>query len=366
MAGAAPVRSYVSPMPARRHAARPEQRRSRRALVVTLCLLLSLVLVAVGGVWGLQRWLVGRVDTFADPFTGLTDRPPAASPAATAEAGATPKTLLLLGSDSRISAGDPASWQRGAQRTDTMMLVHLPADRGAAYIMSVPRDSWVEIPGHGQAKINAAFAYGGPSLTVQTVEQLTGVRIDHVAVADFESFAAVTDALGGVRITLAEDFTHDGTTVPAGQHQLLTGDQALRWVRERKGLARGDFDRMHRQQAWVRAMVATMRNERTLANPLTSVPFLRAVGDAVATDEGLDAAAMADLRDRVGDLASTDLTFFTVPTEGTGRSPDGAQSIVVLDRPALDELMAAVRADAVGEYLEHNAGAVDLLPPVVP
>jgi len=352
-------------MPTRRLHARPERRRTRRALVVSLCLLLTLAVLAAGGVWGLQRWLLGRVETFADPFAGLTDRPAAASPAATAAAGATPLTLLLLGSDSRISAGDPAQWQRGAQRTDTMMLVHLPADGGAAYVMSIPRDSWVEVPGHGEAKINAAFAYGGPALTVQTVEQLTGVRVDHVAVADFESFAAITDALGGVRITLAEDFTHDGTTVEAGQHRLLTGDQALRWVRERKGLARGDFDRMHRQQAWIRAMVATMRNERTLANPLTSVPFLRAVGDAVATDEGLDAAAVADLRDRVADLASTDLTFFTVPTQGTGRSPDGTQSIVVLDRPALAELMAAVRADAVGEYLAAGGGAVDLLPPVV-
>lgn len=352
-------------MPSSRRHVLPGRRRSRRALVVSLCLIGTLVLAAAGGVWGLQRWLVNRVDTFADPFEGLPDRPAAASPAATAEAGATPLTLLLLGSDSRISAGDPSQWQQGAQRTDTMMLVHLPADGGAAYVMSIPRDSWVDVPGHGEAKINAAFAYGGPSLTVRTVEQLTGVRVDHVAVADFESFAAITDALGGVRITLAEDFSHGGTVVPAGQHQLLSGDQALRWVRERKGLARGDFDRMHRQQAWIRAMVATMRNERTLANPLTSVPFLRAVGDAVATDEGLDAAAMADLQGRVADLASTDIAFFTVPTQGTGRSPDGAQSIVVLDRPALDDLMAAVRADAVGEYLEANQDQVDLLPAVV-
>lgn len=352
-------------MPTRRTHARPERRSTRRALVVSLCLLLTLALVAVGGVWGLQRWLTGRVETFADPFAGLTDRPAAAAAVDDAEDGAAPLTLLLLGSDSRISAGDPSQWQQGAQRTDTMMLVHLPAAGGAAYVMSVPRDSWVEVPGWGEAKINAAFSYGGPALTVQTVEQLTGVRVDHVAVADFESFAAITDALGGVRITLAEDFAHDGTVVPAGQHRLLTGDQALRWVRERKGLARGDFDRMHRQQAWIRAMVATMRNERTLANPLTAVPFLRAVGDAVATDEGLDAAAMADLQDRVSGLASTDLTFFTVPTLGTGRSPDGAQSVVLLDRPALAELMDAVRADAVGEYLAAHGGAVDLLPAVV-
>jgi LCP family protein required for cell wall assembly len=273
--------------------------------------------------------------------------------------------VLLLGSDSRISAGDPEQWQAGAQRTDTIMLVHLPADRGAAYVMSVPRDSWVDIPGHGQGKINAAFSYGGPSLMIQTVEQLTDVRIDHFAVADFTSFTAITDALGGVRITLDRDLEVGGTTVPAGKQQLLTGEQALRWVRERKSLVRGDFDRVQRQQAWVRAMVARMRNEGTLSNPVTAVPFLRAVGDAVATDEGLDDAALADLRGRVQDLASTDLTFLTVPTDGTGRSPDGAQSIVLLDRPALALLTAAVNAGTVGDLLRADAGSFDILPPVV-
>jgi LCP family protein required for cell wall assembly len=231
--------------------------------------------------------------------------------------------------------------------------------------MSIPRDSWVDVPGHGQAKINAAFAYGGPTLTIQTVEQLTRVRIDHVAIADFDAFVAVTDAMGGVRITLDQPLTVDGTTVEAGQHQLLTGDQALRWVRERKTLARGDFDRVQRQQAWIRAMVARMRNEGTLSNPLKSVPFLRAVGDSVATDPGLDTSVLGELQGMVRGLASTDITFLTVPTEGTGRSPDGAQSIVVLDEPALGDLMAAVNADMLHVYLEEHAGTLDILPPVV-
>lgn len=322
-------------------------------------------MIGVGGVWGVQQWLSGRVEKIDDPFAALPTRPAAPTPAATAESGDTPMNLLLLGSDSRISAGDPDQWEYGAQRTDTIMLVHLPADGQAAFVMSIPRDSWVDIPGHGQGKINAAFAYGGPSLMIQTIEQLTDVRIDHFAVADFESFQAITDALGGVRITLDQDLVVGDTVVPAGKQQLLTGEQALRWVRERKTLARGDFDRVQRQQAWIRAMVARMRNEGTLSNPLKSVPFLTAVGDSVATDEGLDDGVMADLQSRVQDLGSTDITFFTVPTEGTGRSPDGTQSIVVLDDPALAELMAAVNSDTVGEHLAAHGDAVDLLPPVV-
>ncbi len=355
--------------PTDRTHARPRPTRARRALLVSLAVLVGLGGVGVGGLWGLQHWLSGRVETFADPFVALPTRPAAPLPSGGSGAGdgddGGAMNILLLGSDSRISAGDPEQWTYGAQRTDTIMLVHLPADRSGAVVMSIPRDSWVDVPGHGQAKVNAAFSYGGPTLLIQTVEKLTDVRIDHVAVADFESFVAITDAMGGVRITLDRDLVLGGTTVAAGQHRLLTGDQALRWVRERKTLARGDFDRVQRQQAWIRAMVARMRNEGTLANPLRSVPFLTAVGDAVATDEGLDDAVMQDLQRRVQHLASTDIVFLTVPTTGTGRSPDGAQSIVVLDRPLLAELMQSVAADSVGEFVTANADKLDMLPPVV-
>lgn len=341
--------------------------RSRRALVISLSLLLVLGLVGVGALWGLERWLTGRVERIDDPFAALGSRPPASVPASDAGPDArAPMNLLVLGSDSRISAGDPAQWSRGAQRTDTIMLVHLPAEGGAAYVMSIPRDAWVDVPGHGQAKINAAFAYGGPALTVETVEQLTGVRVDHLAIADFESFRAITDRLGGVRVTLDRDLAVAGTVVPAGKQRLLTGEQALAWVRERTTLARGDFDRVQRQQAWIRAIVARTRNEGTLADPLRSVPFLASVGDSVATDPGLDGAAMADLRDRVADLGSTDIVFLTVPAAGTGRSPDGTQSIVVLDRPAFDALMGSVADGTVAEHLAAHPGDVDLLPPVVP
>lgn len=353
----------------RRVRARRKPHRTRRALIISLCLLLGLGAVGVGGIWGVQQWLSGRVEKIDDPFEALPTRPAAPTPVATAVADGeewqAPMNLLLLGSDSRISAGDPSQWEAGAQRTDTIMLVHLPADGESAYVMSIPRDSWVEVPGHGQAKINAAFSYGGPTLMIQTVEQLTGVRVDHFAVADFESFAAITDAMGGVRVTLDKDLTVGGTTVPAGKQQLLTGDQALRWVRERKTLARGDFDRVQRQQAWIRSMVARMRNEGTLSNPVKSVPFLKAVGDSVATDPGLDDGVMTQLQNMAKNLASTDITFLTVPTHGTGRSPDGAQSIVVLDEPALAQLMSSVVEDTVDEFLAAHADEVDLLPPVV-
>ncbi|WP_263119073.1 LCP family protein [Cellulomonas sp. RIT-PI-Y] len=348
--------------------ARPRSRRrstGRRALIISLCVLLGLGAVGVGGLWGIQHWLTSRVEKIDDPFAALPSRPATSATAAPADDADAPMNILLLGSDSRISAGDPSQWEVGAQRTDTIMLVHLPADGEAAYVMSFPRDSWVDIPGHGEGKINAAFSYGGPTLMIQTIEQLTNIRIDHFVIADFESFQQITDAMGGVRITLDQPLTVDGTTIPAGKQQLLTGEQALTWVRERKTLARGDFDRVQRQQAWIRSMVARMRNEGTLSNPAKSVPFLRSVGDAVATDPGLDDQVMSQLQNMAKNLASTDIAFFTVPTDGTGRSPDGTQSIVVLNQEALAALMASVGTDTVDDYLAANADTVDMLPPVV-
>ncbi len=345
-----------------------ERSRSRRALVAVLVTVVALVGVGVAGTWGVQKWLASQVEHIGDPFAGLTARPtPPASTGGTEDEvvdhGA--MNILVLGSDSRISAGDPNQWSFGAQRTDTIMLVHLPASRDAAYLMSIPRDSWVPVPGYGEQKINAAFSYGGPSLLIQTVEQLTDVRIDHFVVTDFDSFVGITDALGGVRMTLNQDLKVGDTVVPAGKQQLLTGEQALRFVRERKSLARGDFDRVQRQQAWVRAIVAKMRNDGTLHNPVTSARFLDVVSRSVATDDGLNEAVMRDLQDRAKNLGSTDMRFFTVPFTGTGRSPDGKQSIVVLDRPALADLMAAVATDSVGDYLAAHEADLDMLPPVV-
>ncbi|KGM10116.1 transcriptional regulator [Cellulomonas bogoriensis 69B4 = DSM 16987] len=327
---------------------------------------LSLIgVLAVGGlatVLILQSRLDSNVERIADPFDGLPSRPPATE---RDEREDQPMTLLVLGSDSRISAGDPSQWEAGGQRTDTIMLIHLPAERDAAYVMSIPRDSWVEIPGHGTHKINAAFSLGGPALTVQTIEQLTGVRVDHFAMTDFESFTEVTDELGGVLITLRQDLRVGDRTLAAGEQHLMNGEEALTYVRQRMNLARGDFDRVQRQQAWFRAIFARMRNEQTLQNPTKSYPFLDSVTRSVAFDEAFDRDVMNDLVDRARNLGSVDISFFTVPIQGTGRSADG-QSIVVLDEEPFDRLMAAVREDAVGEYLQEHPDDVDILPPVAP
>lgn len=338
--------------------ARRRRLRDRKGLMITLGVLLVLVLGVVGVVAFSALRLDRNIERVPDVFEGVTDRPEAPTP----EPGetATPLNVLVLGTDSRISAGDPSQWTQGAQRTDVMMLVHLAADRESGYVMSIPRDAWVPIPGHGEAKINAAFSYGGPSLLIQTVEDLTGVLIDHFAVTDFESFERITDSMGGVWMTLKEPLVDRGREIlPAGNH-LMTGEQALTYVRQRKNLARGDFDRVQRQQAWMRAMVSRVLDEEILRDPTRWYPLLDAVTASVAVDEGLTRNRMTSLLMEARDLRPGNMAFFTVPIQGTGRSADG-QSIVVLDRPNFDALMAAVRDDTVGDFLAANADAVDRL-----
>lgn len=337
---------------------------ARKALIGVLCVLLVLGVGGASAVWLFQRSLMNNIESLGDPFAGVTDRPVPTTSTDVLDDAASTINFLVLGSDSRISAGDPTQWTYGAQRTDTIMLVQIPADRKHVYVMSIPRDSWVPIPDHGEAKINAAFSYGGPPLLIQTVEDLTGVRIDHFVVTDFESFKNITDDLGGVVLDLKEDFTVDGVTIPAGEQQTLDGAQALKWERERYSLPRGDFDRVQRQQAWMRAIAAKVRNSGVLTNPVQLTSLLTTLSSSISADDGLTSDVLLNLALDLRGLSTGDITFFTAPYSGTGRSDDG-QSIVLLDDAALAPLMEAWRNDDLGAYLGANGSTLDRLPAVV-
>src|SRR5689334_6318029 len=271
----------------------PEKpRRVRRILVRLLVVVLALAVVlggaAVGAAFWLQHKYDSNIDRFGDPFASI----PAASRPAPAPANV--QNILLLGSDSRVSAGDPSQWEAGAQRTDAIMVAHVPADRSAIQIVSIPRDSWVDIPGHGKNKINAAFSFGGPSLMVQTVEQLTKVRINHVVVVDFTGFTSITDALGGVDIDVAKA-TKDGRASFSAGVQHMDGAQALNYVRQRHGLPGGDFDRVKRHQNWIRAVARETLDRGTLTSPLQLNRVLDATTKTIATDDDFSVGQMRSL-----------------------------------------------------------------------
>ncbi len=325
--------------------ARPRRRRPfLRLLLATLASLVGvamvLAVVATVFVGGLVR-SYDEGDVIAAPFpTG--DRPAATEGA---------QNVLLIGSDSRADRG-PAGDDAGG-RSDTLMLAHVPADRKGVQLVSIMRDSWVDVPGHGTAKINAAFSWGGVPLTVQTVEQLLDIRIDHVAEIDFAGFEDMTDALGGVTVDSPTAFEAQGHRFTAGPNR-LDGAQALTFVRERHAFADADHTRVRNQQAFMRGVFDEALSRGTLTNPGRVHEFVAATSAHLSVDAGLDAATLGRLGWSLRGVGPEDLVTTTLPTAGSGTSPDG-QSYVTLDEPARAALSLALRSDDMAHWASNVA-----------
>jgi len=290
--------------------------------------------------------------SLGDAFPADADRP------APADDGSV--NVLLMGSDSR---GDETTLDDGSpsdQRTDTMMLLHVDADRQHASVMSVMRDLWVPIPGRGEGKVNSAFARGGSPLAVQTVEQLLGARVDHVAIIDFDGFADMTTALGGVDVVSEKAFRSTASDRRSAHEYVqgvnhLEGDSALAFVRERSAFADADFQRVENQQAFLDGVLRTLVSRATLTDPTRVTGFLAATAPHVTVDADLDAGTLVALGAGLRGLRPDDVDFFTVPTAGTGTSADG-QSIVLPDDAAISELRDALRGDQVRAFLDARGG----------
>lgn len=257
--------------------------------------------------------------------------------------------MLILGSDSR----DPDNL--GGSRSDTIVLAHFPRGRGSAQLVSIPRDTWVHVPksangryGNTNSKINAAYAWGGVPLTVQTVESFTGVRIDHVAIVDFAGFQQIVDALGGIDIDVDQNFTsiHPPYRKFVAGVMHMDGATALDYSRQRKQFADGDFTRIRHQQQVISAIMDAAATGGLLTDPLQLNSFLRAVASAVSVDNSFSIVDTAmDLRR----LRSGDITFFTSPSKGTGMV--GSQSVVFPDTTKAKTLFDAIQRDSVPDVL---------------
>lgn len=316
------------------------------------------VLVLAGAGIYLQHKLDDQITRIDNAFTGLKNRPAKAVSGNAAKA----VNVLLMGTDRRSSAQTTGSdatakeWIAGAQRTDTLMILHIDGDRRAASVISIPRDAWVVVPGHGTNKINAAFSFAGPSLAVQTVENLTGLRIDHLAVIDWDGFKQLTDALGGVTLDIPKT-VHDhyrNITWTAGRHT-LDGAEALDYVGQRAGLPGGDFDRIHRQQYFLRTLLGNTLHQEFRREPKRVYDVLDTVTKNLSVDRGWSIGAMRNLAFSLRNLRSADIQFMTVPVNGTGM--EDRQSVVYLDAGRDDELWSAVREDRVAAWLAANPGS---------
>jgi LCP family protein required for cell wall assembly len=297
---------------------------------------LALLLVVVAAVVGTGVWIDTSLHRIP-ALTALPDRPPAGSGT----------TWLLVGSDSRqdLTPEQQAELATGGDlgdgRTDTILLVHVPGvgSNVPPTMVSIPRDSYVPIPGYGEDKINAAFALGGAPLLAQTVEQATGLRLDHYAEIGFDGFAVMVDAVGGVTMCPPEPINDPlaGIDLPAGCQE-LDGRSALGYVRTR-ATARADLDRMTNQRQFMSTLMHRAASPGVLLNPLRWYPMAHAASGAVTVDTG---AHVWDLV-RLAWALHGSVTTTTVPIGEFTGSDSG--SVVVWDADASKRLFEALAAD---------------------
>ncbi|MGN9786350.1 LCP family protein [Nonomuraea sp. ZG12] len=331
--GGGPVKPLRGGAEASPSGPRPPRRRIRGRTVLTIiaAFLAVLLLTTVG----LFIWIDGKlagIDKVLDDYEGR----PADTPGT---------NWLLVGSDSRkgLSAAQRrklATGRSAGQRTDSMMLLHLPEGSDRPTLVSLPRDSAVTIPGRGRNKLNAAYAIGGPPLLVQTVETVTGVYIDNYMEIGFAGFVDIVDAVGGVEIDVraAVNDPKAGLKLKKGK-QVLTGGQALGYVRTRKGGALPDFERTKRQRQFLSAVVKKAASPGVLINPFTSLPLASAATEAVAVDNGTGVFDMLSLGLAMGDSPVTTVVPFG------GSELAGGGTAVKWDRTKALALFNALKED---------------------
>lgn len=255
--------------------------------------------------------------------------------------------ILLLGSDMR--SGAEAQYVSGA-RADTIMVLHIPADGSAAYLISIMRDTWVNIPGFGSAKVNAGLNYGGVALQVATIEQLLGIKMDHVAEIDFQGFKALVETLGGVTVNVPMNFTSSNGVVYTQGPMTMDGHQALSFVRERYRFVDGDYQRVRNQRAFLRGVYNQLRADGALSSAQKLLEVIQSVNSYITVDSGLSASAMVGIAQPVLSNGNTQLVSMTLPNAGVGWSWDG-QSIVVLDAQATSALSHALQTSTMSSYV---------------
>ena len=318
----------------RRAATDPRGKRPMRKWLVVLVGLLVLMLAGVGyyvvqAVIALSR--IPRDESLTPNYTGRPIDP--------GDQAGQPLNLLLMGSDSRGN-------DRG--RSDTLIVAHISGDRRKVYLISFPRDMYVDIPGHGKNKINAAYAFGGVPLSVQTVESLLGVRMSHQVLTDFEGFIGLTDKIGGVTIFNDTATVSNGFNFPRGEIT-ISGAEALAYVRERHQLSGGDLDRAARQRTVVRAIIAKLMKPSVMANPVTFAEVAGDIGGYFTVDGDFTVPTMFSLATQMKLGGSQDIISMQAPISGFGTTKAGA-SIDVVNFTQLAEMADAMQNDRMADY----------------
>ncbi len=287
-----------------------------------------------------------------DPFKDMKNRPQAGHGL----------NFLLVGTDGRekITPEEKREYRLGGapcRCTDTIMLVHLSADKERASVISLPRDSYAEVPAHrdlvtGKAhrahslKLNAAYAEGGPNLTVRTVESMTRVKIDHYLEVDFTSFMKTVDAMGGVDICTAKTMRdpNTGLDLLPGTHR-LSGGQALQYVRSRHVDGASDLGRMQRQQRFIAALIKQATGGGVLLNPVKFKEVSSTLLGSVRADKDFGSEQMLALGQAMRDFTPSSSEFASVPIGDPSFRLKGIGSTVKWDEPKAAKLFEALRED---------------------
>ncbi|MFV0135628.1 LCP family protein [Streptomyces sp. HMX87] len=291
---------------------------------------------------------ISRVDAFKD----MKNRPAAGHG----------MNVLLVGTDGRekISAEERRKYRLGGAPchcTDTIMIVHISENRDRASVVSLPRDSYAMTPPHTDRnsgkrhgghplKLNAAYAEGGPRLTIRTVENMTRVKIDHYLEVDFTSFMQTVDVLGGVEICTAEPLkdSHSGLDLPSGTHTLM-GGQALQYVRARHVDGASDLSRMKRQQRFLAALIDRATSSGILLNPIKFRDITRAVLGSVRADKGFGTDELLALGRAMRNFSPSSSEFTTVPIGQMGYAVKGVGSTLKWDPVKSERVFRALRED---------------------
>jgi LCP family protein required for cell wall assembly len=295
---------------------------------------------------------ISRINVFGN----LSDRPEKTSRAV---------NYLVVGSDSRegltreqirkLRVGSTAVAAGG--RSDTMFLVHISKSRDSAFIISLPRDTLVQVPAHisqdgttdipeRPGKLNASFAFGGAPLLIQTIEKMTNLKIDHYVEISFAGFTGVVDALGGIEVCskVAINDPKSHLVMSAGTHT-LDGIEALKYVRTRDFDGRGDIGRMERQQQFIGAVLRKATSTGVLLNPIKLANFYNATISTVKMDEGLDKNDLLTLAKQMRNLSSGNIRTLTVPIANTNGRHPVVGSVVIWDEVLAADLWTRVRDD---------------------
>ncbi len=298
------------------------------AVLVVLALVYPVVLASVA-------W------THLTKVAALPDKRPADTPG---------RTYLVVGSDSRegLTAAQRkklATGKIGGRRTDTIMLLHVPSGGGPTVLVSIPRDSYVSIPGRGKNKINAAFAFGGPQLLVRTVEQATGVTIDEYVETGLGGYATLVDAIGGVNVCSPRAMKDKkaGLDIPKGC-QDMDGATALGYARARYSDPRGDLGRVERQRQVLAAIAGKTLSPGVILAPWRAVPAASAGGGALVVDDGTTPVGLARFVLAMRAVSGGDGLSLTVPIGNPAlRTPAG--EAVSWDTAKAKKLFTALETD---------------------